>query len=187
MIHVLFSTVPQLLLHHWVVAVLIEVLIMLRYLTSNGVLTFIDLSCTFRMLKVASVMPRVWKIPMISFPLQTLLALSYPRSDIRLWLSWIQLHNKQKGIQRKCDACHLFKVSPHWLDQTVAEVRQRLVFGLSDVVFDHALQLIPGWQETVIAYAEAGTLSCTVLNVVGLIQHQDLAWQVDIHLEKKKC
>lgn len=59
MIDVLFSTVPQLLLHHWVVAVLIEVLIMLRYLTSNGVLKFIDLSCTFRMLKVASVMPRV--------------------------------------------------------------------------------------------------------------------------------
>lgn len=172
-------------MHPWVVALLLDVLIMLRYLTSTGVLKFVDLSCTFSMLKVASVMPRVWKMPTMSFPLQTLLALSYPRSDIRLWLSWIQLWRKQKGVKRKRVTCHNFKVSPHWLDQTVAEALQMLVLGLSDVVSDHALQLVPRRQETVVVYGEAGALSCTVLNVVGFIQHQDLAWQVDIHLEGK--
>lgn len=55
----LMMLMHQLILHPWVVAFLLDVLIMLRYLTSNGVLMFVDLSCTFSMLKVASVMPRV--------------------------------------------------------------------------------------------------------------------------------
>lgn len=57
--------------------------------------------------------------------------------------------------------------------------------GWSDLVLDHALQLVPRRQETVVVYGEAGALSGTVLNVVGLIQHQDLAREVDIHLGGK--
>lgn len=59
-----------------------------------------DIRCTFRMLKVAGVMPRLWKMPMTSFPFQTLEALSYPRSHIRSWLSWIQLYQKVKFIRK---------------------------------------------------------------------------------------
>lgn len=54
---------------------------------------------TFRRLKVALVMPRLWKMPTVSLPLQTLLALSYPRSDNRLWLSWIQLQQERKRFR----------------------------------------------------------------------------------------
>lgn len=56
------------------------------------------------------------------------------------------------------------------------------MFGFSDVVFDHALQLIPAQQQTVMVQCVAGTLSCTVLDVVSLIQNQDLSGQVDFHL-----
>lgn len=59
------------------------------------------------------------------------------------------------------------------------------MFRRSDVVVDHAIQLIPGHQETLVVQCEAGTLPCTVLNVVGFIQHQDLACQVDLHLVKR--
>lgn len=93
-------------------------------------------------------------------------------------------NTNKKLVQRKQEWCHNFKDSPYWLDQTVAEFPQRFVFVWSDAVSDHAFELIPGWQQTVIVQGEAGTLSRTVLNVVGFIQHQDLAWQVDIHLEK---
>lgn len=58
-----------------------------------------DIRCTFRMLKEAGVMPRLWKMPMTSFPFQTLEALSYPRSHIRSWLCWIQLYQKVKFIK----------------------------------------------------------------------------------------
>lgn len=170
------------------VAAFVDVLIMLcrtiSYRTSNGVLKFIALSCTFRMLNVALVMPRSWKMSTMSLPLQTLLALSYPRSDNRFWLSWIQLQHQQKRIQRKHDSWDHFNMSPHWLDQTVAEVPQRFVFVWSDAVSDHAFELFPGQQQTVVVQGEAGALSRTVLNIMGFIQHEDLARQVDIHLEK---
>lgn len=62
-INILLLTMYHHILHRWVVAALVDVLIMLcrtiRYRTSNGVLKFIALSCTFRMLNVALVMPRL--------------------------------------------------------------------------------------------------------------------------------
>lgn len=135
-------------------------------------------------------MPRPWKMPSISFPLQTLLALSYPRSDIRPWLSWIQLHHKQKEILCKyfMKLCkppmNKMKSLNHWLDQAIAEVPEWLVFGSPDVVADHAVKLILGHHQIVVVYSVAGTFPCTVLNVMGLIQYQDLACQVDLHLVK---
>lgn len=59
------------------------------------------------------------------------------------------------------------------------------MFRRSDIVVDHAIQLIPGHQETLVVQREAGTLPCTVLDVVGFIQHQYLACQVDLHLVKR--
>lgn len=56
------------------------------------------------------------------------------------------------------------------------------MFGASDVDFDHPIQLVPARQQTVVVQSEAGTLPRTVFNVVGLVQHQDLAGQVDIQL-----
>lgn len=72
----------------------------------------------------------------------------------------------------------------HWLDQAVAEALQRFVFGSPDVILDQALQVVPGGQQTVVVYSAAGALSCTVLNVVGLIQHHNLVFQADVHLVK---
>lgn len=56
--------------------------------------------------------------------------------------------------------------------------------GASNVAFDHAIQVIYGPLQSVVIYSEAGALPRTVFNVVGLVQNQDLARQVDLHLVK---
>lgn len=49
------------------------------------------------------------------------------------------------------------------------------MLGGSDAVLDHAVQLVLGGQQTVVVHRAAGALPGTVLDVVGFIQHQDLA------------
>lgn len=56
--------------------------------------------------------------------------------------------------------------------------------GASNVAVDHAIQVIYGCLQSVVIYSETGALSRTVFNVVGLVQNQDLACQVDLHLVK---
>lgn len=75
-------------------------------------------------------------------------------------------------------------MSFHKLDKAVAEILERFMFGSPDVVLDQALQVVPGGQQTVVVHSVAGAFSCTVLNVVSLIQHHNLVFQVNVHLVK---
>lgn len=73
--------------------------------------------CTFRTSKIPAVMPKVWKMHSISVPHQTLLATSYPRSDIRLLLFWIQLHKSTSTVIFTQNANDNKEKLIHWINK----------------------------------------------------------------------
>lgn len=56
---------------------------------------------------------------------------------------------------------------------------------LPDAVVDHDIELLSGSSELALGDPEAHGLPSTVLNVVGFIQNDHLAFEVYVHLKKK--
>lgn len=56
---------------------------------------------------------------------------------------------------------------------------------LPDAVVDHEIELLPGSLELALGHSVAHRLPSAVLDVVGFIQNDYLAFELNVHLKKK--